>query len=682
MADISQGNRAELIMNPGDVYRVSTGGVATVEAVYGAPAGTTTVTASSQDFGPYGANAKLIVRAVTGSCGYTLRSDRDPVFYQSGQLVTQGGDVVGIADTEFGRDLMKYGFVNSDSADNSSALNAAISAAANRGTYEVVIPSSIRNINCANPITIDISKTSLNLNGASLNFRDLGASNNAIVLTNSLNLTVSHRRMFLPIRNGAIWRRDVSGNSLRDDSYNNSIGGIYMDSASTNLPVAGLAFRDLYVEGFRDGIYVGRSCYLLSLFHVHLDRNYTGIGSRNVTAGTFADQGERIALSHCLLANNYEHIHVEGIYVFVSETSFDYPSVPSTSIPTIGNRKQRLFTVAKGSKLQLQNCHIEFRDNHTTSNDTALVYLQDTNSEFMMRDGSLVCALQKYDGTAVSNGSDGYIAYDNLQNFVEVGGTGVGRFEMKNVQTYGSAIFRSRKLLRLRDVSSSTPAVTRVDLDVNPAASFTNGRSLIPVLADASVTNGRNFGHLLYPTFASAISEDWWFLVGTGNAALSGQTNRTTATSFTATVASSTLSFNKLSGAAAGTVGRLRLLIPAEVGRSLALNFTAAGSAGSSAIKFSLAYVTIPQITNNYIPDTKVVKAVCNSAGANNMTVTTGDTEFNLHNFTAQNGSWDAGDRVCPPYATHIQITFDLASIDASAGTYTLNLKKFSVAFV
>ena len=94
MADISQGNRAELILNPGDVYRVSTGGTATVEAVYGAPAGTTTVTASSQDFGPYGANAKLIVRAVTGSCGYTLRSDREPVLYQSGQIVTPGGEVV------------------------------------------------------------------------------------------------------------------------------------------------------------------------------------------------------------------------------------------------------------------------------------------------------------------------------------------------------------------------------------------------------------------------------------------------------------------------------------------------------------------------------------------------------------------------------------------------------------
>ena len=72
MADIAQGNRAELILNPGDVYRVSTGGSATVEAVYGAPAGTTTVTASTQDFGPYAANAKLIVRAVSGPASYSI----------------------------------------------------------------------------------------------------------------------------------------------------------------------------------------------------------------------------------------------------------------------------------------------------------------------------------------------------------------------------------------------------------------------------------------------------------------------------------------------------------------------------------------------------------------------------------------------------------------------------------
>lgn len=582
----------------------------------------------------------------------------------------------------FASALVRNGFINSTTVDNSAAFQAALNEAAAAGEYTVTIPSYIRNINLAGEITLDISKTSLNLNGCELNFKDLGAGKYGFKFFNTLPFTTSHRRMFLPVYNGAVVRKDASGNSLRDDSYNNNISGFLFDSASTNLPVAGFALRDLYVEGFRDGVYIGRSSYLIAFQNCHFDRNYTGVGSRNVTAGTFADQGERIAFTDCLFGTNYEHIHVEGIYVFMNHTSLDYPSVPSTSIPSIGNRKQRIATIAKGSKLQLTNCHIEFRDNHTTSNDTALIYLQDSNSEFVMRDGSLVCSLQKYDGTAATNGADGYLSFDNLLNFVEVGGTGVGRFEMQGVQTYGTAIFKSRKFLRLRDGSSSTPVVTKIQMDADPAASFTNGRSLIPVLADASVTNGRNFGNLLYPTFASAINEDWWLLCGTGNGALAGQTNRTTATGFTATVASNTLSFNKLSGQGAGTVGRLRLIVPAEVGKSLALNFTANGSAASSAIKLSIGYVNIPQITNNYIPDTKVVKSVCNSAGADNMTVGTSDTEFNLHNFTAQNGSWDAGDRICPPYASHLQITFDLTSIDATAGTYTLNLKKFSVAFI
>ncbi len=85
MSEIAQGNRAELILSPGDVYRVSTGGIATVEAAYGAPAGTTTVNANSQDFGPYAANAKLIVRAVTGSASYGI-NQATPLQSRNGYL--------------------------------------------------------------------------------------------------------------------------------------------------------------------------------------------------------------------------------------------------------------------------------------------------------------------------------------------------------------------------------------------------------------------------------------------------------------------------------------------------------------------------------------------------------------------------------------------------------------------
>lgn len=72
MSDLAQGYSASLILNPGDSYRVSTPGTATVQVAYGGPSGTTTLTAQSRDFGPYDANAKLEVVAVSGTCSYSL----------------------------------------------------------------------------------------------------------------------------------------------------------------------------------------------------------------------------------------------------------------------------------------------------------------------------------------------------------------------------------------------------------------------------------------------------------------------------------------------------------------------------------------------------------------------------------------------------------------------------------
>lgn len=71
MSGISQGSHANLILDAGDVFRIATVGVATVVAAYGAPAGTTTLTAQTTDFGPYGAPAKLIVTAVSGPASYS-----------------------------------------------------------------------------------------------------------------------------------------------------------------------------------------------------------------------------------------------------------------------------------------------------------------------------------------------------------------------------------------------------------------------------------------------------------------------------------------------------------------------------------------------------------------------------------------------------------------------------------
>ncbi len=74
MSDLASGSHANLILAPGDVYRVGTGGTATVQGLYGAPSTTTTLNASTQDFGPFAAPAKLKLTAVSGAASYSLRS--------------------------------------------------------------------------------------------------------------------------------------------------------------------------------------------------------------------------------------------------------------------------------------------------------------------------------------------------------------------------------------------------------------------------------------------------------------------------------------------------------------------------------------------------------------------------------------------------------------------------------
>lgn len=74
MSDLSQGQSASLILKPGDVYRIGTGGVATVRPAYGAPSVTTTLTAQTQDFGPYDAPVKLEVSAISGTASYSIRT--------------------------------------------------------------------------------------------------------------------------------------------------------------------------------------------------------------------------------------------------------------------------------------------------------------------------------------------------------------------------------------------------------------------------------------------------------------------------------------------------------------------------------------------------------------------------------------------------------------------------------
>jgi hypothetical protein len=94
MSSISSGNFAKIVLNPGETYRVVTGGTATVEAIYGAPNGTTTVTANSVTFGPYGVNAKLKVTATSGPCD-VFKVEKVPLeAYPDGSLDPAGAGAV------------------------------------------------------------------------------------------------------------------------------------------------------------------------------------------------------------------------------------------------------------------------------------------------------------------------------------------------------------------------------------------------------------------------------------------------------------------------------------------------------------------------------------------------------------------------------------------------------------
>lgn len=582
---------------------------------------------------------------------------------------------------EFERQLQIKGVVGTASALDGAEFNDAIAAisSTNKGRNSKLPPGAAFNIDA--PLSMDVSKFGLDLNRGSLNFKDLAASTNAINFTNTSNLSLSTEGGWSPLHNGSILRRDVSNVSMRDDSYNKDVKGLSFDSASANYPLAALLIRDLYVEGFRDAVNLGRNCYIMAFHNVHMMRNYTAVASRNYGIGNFANQGERQSFVQCVVANNYEHIYNEAEYFWFSNSSLDYPSVPTANITDIANRRQRMATIRVGGKLHLNQCHMEFRDNSPMSNDTALIYVQKANSSFQATGGALVCGLAKWDNSALANGAGGYPTYTNLQHFIEVGGTGVGEVSWTGAQRWATSAFASRKLMRLAPVSADMPtsgAPNKVDWSGNddPATGM-GGKSIIPCLGDASVAGGRGFGSLLRPTFDALVNEDYWYICGSGGGALTGQSNsRFAATGFNLSVASNILTVTKT---VAGGNYRMRLMAPVQQGKKLALSFRASASSAAS-IPINIAFVTqTGQITNG-LPATNTVKT-CSSASS--MAVATGDTDFDLHSFAAQSGAtWDQGDRDVPKYAQFVQIQFSLDAVDGSVTPFALNLKNFSLDWV
>lgn len=74
MASLDPTERAKIQLAAGDQVRISTTGQCTVQGLTGAPSSTTTLTASSQDFGPYGVSAVLLVTGVSGRTDYGLNN--------------------------------------------------------------------------------------------------------------------------------------------------------------------------------------------------------------------------------------------------------------------------------------------------------------------------------------------------------------------------------------------------------------------------------------------------------------------------------------------------------------------------------------------------------------------------------------------------------------------------------
>ncbi|MBB3193940.1 SGNH/GDSL hydrolase family protein [Roseateles terrae] len=92
MSDLAQGLSAKVPLNPGQVLRVSTPGVAVVAVLYGASQGAT-VTANSQTFGPYSVPAMLRITATSGTTSYGLERQASVQLGTDGKLYADGNEV-------------------------------------------------------------------------------------------------------------------------------------------------------------------------------------------------------------------------------------------------------------------------------------------------------------------------------------------------------------------------------------------------------------------------------------------------------------------------------------------------------------------------------------------------------------------------------------------------------------
>lgn len=161
MSSLAQGDFANIVLSPGEAYTISTGGTATVQSLYGAPAGTTTLTNEAVSFGPYGANAKLRLTAVSGPASYSLARMAAIAYNTATGQITDPDALTALAAAPANADaatrsLLEFVGAYSPTADHTEAIRTAQLAAAADGfdltvpaltfNYEDLIPSCSRSI--------------------------------------------------------------------------------------------------------------------------------------------------------------------------------------------------------------------------------------------------------------------------------------------------------------------------------------------------------------------------------------------------------------------------------------------------------------------------------------------------------------------------------------------------------
>lgn len=102
MSRLDPFERAKVSLNPGEVLRVTASGSASVVMLEGGPSGTTTVSNTSQTFGPYSVPARLTVECTSGVADYAPDSQSGPLVAVGGSgafsLVAPDGGVVALSE--------------------------------------------------------------------------------------------------------------------------------------------------------------------------------------------------------------------------------------------------------------------------------------------------------------------------------------------------------------------------------------------------------------------------------------------------------------------------------------------------------------------------------------------------------------------------------------------------------